>query len=187
MCGCHSHDTSPTAQAKWAVLEGPLQHKMAHLPRVARMALVGKAVTDIADAVVDSALAIRHCQVQPGPDEDTRARTQLELPMRHGGMGLHRLSPAEGSAEFLSSAALTNVGMTGAPEQFRPFDGPAGPNLCQEWSQLRAYVGLADLRGEVFDDVCLRTLLPQAQIDSSAATATSCYGPLPTSTMGAAR
>ena len=60
------------------------------------MALVGKAVTDTADAVADAALAISHCQVQPGSDEDKRARAQLELRMRHWGMGLHRLSPAEG-------------------------------------------------------------------------------------------
>ena len=96
------------------MLQGSLQHKVAHLPRVARMALVGKAVTDTADVVADAALAIGHCQVQPGSGEDKRARAQLEQPMRHGGMGLHRLSPAEGSAAFLSLAALTNVAMTGA-------------------------------------------------------------------------
>ena len=92
---------------------------------------VGKDVTDTADVVADAALVIGHCQVQPSSDEDTRARAQLELPMRHGGMGLHRLSPAEGPAAFLSSAVLTNVAMTGAPEQFRPFDGPAGAGLRQ--------------------------------------------------------
>ena len=126
------------AQAKWAVLQGSLQHKVAHLPRVARMALVGKAVTDTADVVADAALAIGHCQVQPGSDEDKRARAQLQLPMRHGGMGLHRLSATEASAAFLSSAALTNVTMTSASDLFRPFDGPAGAGLRQEWSQLRA-------------------------------------------------
>ena len=65
------------------------------------------------------------------------------------------------------------VAMTGAPEQFRPFDGPAGAGLRQEWSQLRAYVGLTDPRGEVVDDVCLRTVLPQAQSNTSRATAAS--------------
>ena len=142
------------------------------------MALVGKAVPDTADAVddaalSDAALSIGHCQVQPGFDEDTRARAQLELPMRHGGMGLHRLFPAEGSAGFLSSAAVTNVAMTGAPEQFRPFDGLDGAGIPQEWSQLRAYVVLADPRGEAVDDVCLRIVLPQAQRDTSRATAGS--------------
>ena len=73
-----------------------------------------------AGAVAGAALAIGHCQVQLGSDEDKRARAQLEPPMRHGGMGLHRLSPAEGSAggtAFLSSAALANVTLTGAQEQ----------------------------------------------------------------------
>ena len=65
-------------KAKWAVLQGSLQHKVAHL------LLVGKAVTDTADAVADAPLAIGHCQVQPGSDDDNRARAQLELPMRRG-------------------------------------------------------------------------------------------------------
>ena len=71
--------------------------------------------------------------------------------------GLHCLSRAEGSAAFLSSAALANVAMTGAPEQFRPFDGPAGAGLRQEWSQLRTHVGLTDPRGEVVDHVCAQS------------------------------
>ena len=129
------------AQAKWTALQGSLQHKVAHLPRVARKALVVKAVTDTADAVADAALAIGHCQVQPDSDEHKRARVQLQLPIRHGGMGRRRLSPAEGSAAFLSSAALANVGMTGAPGQFGPFDGLAGAGLRQEWSQLRTHEG----------------------------------------------
>ena len=72
----------------------------------------------------DAAHAIGHRQMQPGSDEDKRARTQLELPMGHGGRGLHRLSPVEFSAVLLSSAALANVAITGAPDQPRPFDGP---------------------------------------------------------------
>ena len=64
------------AQAKWAVLQGSLQHKVAQLPRVARMALVGKAVTETADAIADAALAISNCQVQPGADADKRARAR---------------------------------------------------------------------------------------------------------------
>ena len=51
-----------------------MQHKVAHLPRVARMPLVGKALTDTADAVADAALAISNCHVQPGSDADKRAR-----------------------------------------------------------------------------------------------------------------
>ena len=86
----------------------------------------------------DVGLAIGHCQVQPGSDEDTRARAQLELPMRHGGMGLHRLSPVEGSAAFLSTAALTNVAMApqssfgplmGQPAQASARSGPCSVSM----------------------------------------------------------
>ena len=160
------------AQAKWTVLQGSLQNKVAHLPWVARMALVGKAATDTADAVANAALAIGSYQVLPGSDADKRARAQLELPMRHSGMGPHRLSSADGSAAFLSSAARAHVAMIGTPEQFRPFDGPAGAGLRQEWSQLRTHVGLSDPCQEVVD-VCLRTVLPQAHTDTSRATAAS--------------
>ena len=59
------------------MLQGSLQHKVAHLARVAHMALVGKAVTDTGHAVADAALAIGHYQVQPGSHEDKRARAQL--------------------------------------------------------------------------------------------------------------
>ena len=61
---------------------------------------------------------------------------QLEVLMRHGSMELHRFSPTERSATF-SSAALAHLAMAGAREQFRPFDGPAGGGLRQEWSQFR--------------------------------------------------
>ena len=37
--------------------------------------------------------------------------------------------------------------------------------------QLRTHVGLSDPRGDVADDICLRTVLPQAQRDTSRATA----------------
>ena len=63
------------AQAKWAVLQGALQHKVPHLPRVARMALMGKAVTDTADAVADAALATGNWQL-PGAEELRRRQAR---------------------------------------------------------------------------------------------------------------
>ena len=107
---------------------------MDHLPRVARMALVGKVVTDTADAVAAPPSQSPTARCSQALTRTKRACAQLQLPMRHGGMGLHRPSAAEGSAAFLSSAATTNVAMTGAPELFRPFDGPAGAGLRQKWS-----------------------------------------------------
>ena len=43
----------------------------------------GKAVTDTADVVADAALAIGHCQVQPGSDEDTRVTRQRDAISGH--------------------------------------------------------------------------------------------------------
>ena len=161
------------AQGKNAVLQGSLKHEVAHFSPVTHMALVGKAVSDTADAAADAALAIEYYEVQPSSDVDPRARAQLELHMREGGTGLHRLFHVEGSAAFLSSAALANVAMIGAPEQFQRFDGPSGVGVRLEWSQLRTHAGHTNLRGEVIDDVYLRTVLPLAQKDTSRATATS--------------
>ena len=84
--------------------------------------------------------------------------------MRHGGMRLHRLSPAEDPAAFLSSAALVNVSITGTSEHFLPFDGPGGAGLCQECSHPCRTHRYA---------VCLHTVLPQAQADTLRAIATS--------------
>ena len=80
------------AQCKFAVLQGSLQHRVAHLP-VARWSVVEGAMSAAADAIADTALQIGNCQVSPGSEDDMYARAQLQLPMRHGGMGLHRLSP----------------------------------------------------------------------------------------------
>ena len=146
---------------------------MAHLPRVVRWSAVEGATCAAADAVADASLQIGNCKVSPVSEDDMCARAQLELPMRHGGMGLHRLSPVEGSAVFLSSAALTHVAMEGAPAQFRPFDGPTGQGFRQEWQTLCHHVDLEDPGGTVVDHVCLRHVLPQAQKDTSRTTATS--------------
>ena len=63
-----------------------------------------------------------------------------------GGMGLHHMFPAEGSAALFSSAALTNVAMEGTPEQIFAFYGPVEECLPQEWQLLRNHVGLEDSR-----------------------------------------
>ena len=151
------------------------------------MAPMGKVITDTADAVADAALAIGNCQVQPGSDADKRACAQLELPIRHGGMGLHRLSPAEGSAAFLSSAALANVAMIGAPEQFRPLHGPAGAGLRQEWSQLRTHVGSPTPVGRwLMMFACARSCRKPRQTPQEPPQAAACGQSLH-STTGAAR
>ena len=73
----------------------------------------------------------------------------------------------------LEAWACTACPRPRAPAQFRPFDGPTGEGLRHEWQTLRHHVGLEDPRGAVVDRVCLRHVLPQAQKDTSRATAAS--------------
>lgn len=86
-------------------------------------------------------------------------------------MGLHRLSPAEGMATFLSSAALAQVAMARAPPRFRPFVGPAWASLHQEWGALQRHLGREDSQGIAVDDVCITAALPNVQKDTARATA----------------
>ena len=62
------------AQCKFVVLQGSLQHRVAHLPRVARWLAVEGAMSAAADAVADAALQIGNCKVSPGSEDDTCAR-----------------------------------------------------------------------------------------------------------------
>ena len=155
------------------MLQGSLQHRVAHLPCVARWELVTEAVRSTARRMADAALALAQCTPTAGSQEDLSARAQLELPMRHGGMGLHRLSPAQGMAAFLASAVPVHVAMVRTPPQFRPFDGPAGPRMREEWGALQRHLGRADSQGVAVDDVCIRSALPMAQKDTSKAAAAS--------------
>ena len=73
MCSRHTHFTSSMtllpAETEWAVHQGSLLLKVAHLSWVARVALVGKPVTDTAETVADAALETSSCQVRPLSDE----------------------------------------------------------------------------------------------------------------------
>ena len=82
-------------QCKFAIHQSYLQHRVTHLPRVACWSAVKGAMSATADTVADTALLIGSCQVPPGSDHDTCAHAQIELSVRYGGMGLHRLSPAD--------------------------------------------------------------------------------------------
>ena len=113
------------AQCKFAVLQGSLQHRVAHLP-VARWSVVEGAMSAAADAIADTALQIGNCQVSPGSEDDMYARAQLQLPMRHGGMGLHRLSPAEGSAASSHQRRSPMLPWRALRHNFAPSTAPSG-------------------------------------------------------------
>jgi hypothetical protein len=82
------------------------------------------------------ALAIAGHTTEEGPLTD-----QVTLPLRHGGLGLSRTSPALGRAAYFAASAATHIAMRGGPEAFRPFDGPSGKVLRPQWEALHSKAG----------------------------------------------
>jgi hypothetical protein len=61
---------------------------------------------------------------------------QLTLPRRHGGFGLRHTNHLERRAAYLSAAATAQRVMAAGPAPFRPFEGPKGAQLSQQWETL---------------------------------------------------
>jgi hypothetical protein len=123
-------------QDRWLLLHGSLQRRVAHLPRGSHWAQVGPAVQRAERKAVDCALAIVGQPTADGPLTE-----QVTLPLRHGGLGLSRTSPALGSAAYLAASAATHIAMRQGPEAFRPFDGPSGDALRPQWEALHSEGG----------------------------------------------
>jgi hypothetical protein len=66
---------------------------------------------------------------------------QVTLPLRHGGLGLSRTSPALGRAAYLAASAAAHIAMRSGPEAFQPFDGPSGEVLRPQWEALHSEAG----------------------------------------------
>jgi hypothetical protein len=62
--------------------------------------------------------------------------TQLTLPRLHGGFSLRHTNQVEGQAAYLSAAATAQRAMEAGPAPFRPFKGPMGARLRQQWEAL---------------------------------------------------
>jgi hypothetical protein len=93
-------------QDLWLILQGSLQKRVAHLPKGCRWEHVGPAVQSAENKAVDCALAIAAHPRTNGPLTD-----QITLPLRHGGLGFARTSPAEGDAAYLAAASTTQLAM----------------------------------------------------------------------------
>ena len=64
------------------------------------------------------------------------AQLQMTLPMRHGGLGLFKLTPEASEAAYLTCAAQAHAVLTDAAQPLRPFDGTRGEQLQQRWTTL---------------------------------------------------
>jgi hypothetical protein len=114
---------------RWLLLHSSLQGRVAHLPHGCLWTHVKAAVQRVSRGkAVNSAFATLGL-----PRVARLVTAQMTLPLCHDDLGLHRTSPAEGSATYLATAATAHKAMLNGPDAFRPFDGPSGVQLLTQF------------------------------------------------------
>jgi hypothetical protein len=125
-------DLPLSAQDKLLLLRRSFQLKILHLSRVAPKLDVLDAIRVVEDDIVAGVLRIMKCS-------DARVdTTQMTLPVRLGGLGIHLMSDRDGAAcdaAFLSAAALTRRAV-GRGSTFDPFNDESEVDLAFLWSDL---------------------------------------------------
>jgi hypothetical protein len=132
---CHLMDTLDAlplpSQDRWLLLQSSLHLHVAHLPGVGEWAAVRTAVMVAEDRDLQSTGAILR--------RETGAHgvhAQHTLPRRHRGFGLCHTNHLEGRTAYLSAAATAQRRMVAGPAPLRPFEGPKGAQLSQQWETL---------------------------------------------------
>ena len=75
---------------------------------------------------VEDALVRGMCDIIDVASLMDQQRVQVQLPHRHGGMGLRRFSKGVATAARLSSAALAHAALAGGCDKALPFTGAMG-------------------------------------------------------------
>jgi hypothetical protein len=123
-------DAPPLAsQDSWLLLQGSLQLRVVHHPRLGKWEEVGRVEETVEDSAVHSVFAIIDREWSHA------ASQQLTLP-RHGVFRICGTCQQQGHAAYLSAAAMTQRVMHAGPAAFRPFEGPIGAVLRPEWEAL---------------------------------------------------
>ena len=168
VAACAAIDTllgleSLPAQDKTIIMRSSLQMRTAHLPRVVPWAQAQPAVQQLERKTAEAMAEIMQRPVLTGI-----AAAQLTLPLSLGGLGIRETSAEEATAGHLSAAAMTEAAMTDGPQQFKPFSGPSGARLRQDWAALRAAApDLWPAEAAAADAACIKEVLPGAQREFS--------------------
>jgi hypothetical protein len=159
-------ETPLSAQDKLMLLRASTQHRTTHLMRVVRWELSGDAIQRVEGKVTDAAF-----QIMERPRQADASETQMTLPLRHGGMGIRATGALEGSAAYLSAAAVTDTAQRDGPKEYQPLSGggPDAANMERDWQALHE-AGAARAAGALWppDALALNTeridaTLPSAQ------------------------
>jgi hypothetical protein len=123
------------AQDKFMLLRASTQHRTAHLTRVVQWELAGDAISRVEGKITDAAF-----QIMERPRQGGTSETQMTLPIRHGGMGIRVTSAMEGSAAYLSAAAVADTAQRDGPREYQPLSGGGidARGLERDWQALHA-------------------------------------------------
>ena len=103
-------------QSQWQLLRSSLSVRLEHLKRTVPWELLAESTQRVEGAIEEAAAAIFALPAEPpGIQPTTKARTQLSVPMRHGGFGLQRTDAAAADAALLSGAASAQAALVDAP------------------------------------------------------------------------
>ena len=130
-------------QTKWSVLHSCLQRHEAHSIRNTWLHLLAAPLRRVENALVRGM-----CDIIDVTSLTYQQRVQVQLPHRHGGMGLRLFSEDVATAARLSSAALTHAALAGGSDKALLFRGTMGleaqsflGRLQEAWPTVK---GLAD-------------------------------------------
>ncbi|MES2940453.1 MAG: reverse transcriptase domain-containing protein, partial [Pseudomonadota bacterium] len=122
-------------QSQFVLLRASMAPRMAHLLRTVRWELLEPSTRAVERAVSDAVADIFRLP-ERGAE---RARQQMTLPLRHGGLGLRVVQAVEADAALLSGAAKAQAAMLDGPEACRPFCGASRPPLLARWPAVHAF------------------------------------------------
>jgi hypothetical protein len=109
-----------TPQESFLVLHGSLQHREEHLLRVTPWAQLQHHLPALEQRLLQAAqLIVGLSDSEVGPQH----KQQLQLPHRHGGMGLVSFSEPLADAAFVSAAAQCDGAIAGGPARFQRSSG----------------------------------------------------------------
>jgi hypothetical protein len=129
-------DLQLPAQDKLLLLRKSLQVKVVHFARCVPYDLAAPALQKSEAAVKSAVLSLI------GRLEDDIDVEQLYLPLRHGGLGLQRMTELDGvvcRAGYLAAASLTQTALAAGAEGFQPLSAAAGGDLAACWQQVTAF------------------------------------------------
>lgn len=118
-------------QSQFILLRSSLSLRMAHLMRTVPWQNLEASTSRVEGAIADATAAI--FQLPSHGAASAPLRTQMLLPLRHGGFGLRGTTPVEANAALVAGASKAQAAMQGGQTACKPFSGATRESLLTAW------------------------------------------------------